>query len=376
MTREAESHATTKRRAGPLGRGPGRLLGLLAEPIYRFEIARRNRAFDAGEGVVRLDRPVVSVGNLSVGGTGKTPMVAKIVGELVRAGKRPCIAMRGYGKDRGTSGESDEAMEYRRAAPGVPVVAQADRVAGLQALFDSAEGKDVDVVVLDDGFQHRRLARDVDIVLIDATAGTLEDRLLPAGWLREPLESLNRAHAVVVTHAEGATREEVDRIVDAVQRASPRAAVAVCRHSWSGLRRGSNDGIVPTSTLSGCRVLVVSAIGNARAFSGAVRGCGARVEREIVLPDHDPYDTVTVESVARAAEGLEAVVTTEKDWTKLGNARVEWPCPVYRPVLELAFDEGWGGLWGAISNRVGASGTSPTLHVSGSVGERASTRQV
>lgn len=341
---------------------------MMAEPIYRFEITRRNRAYDAGAGVVRLDRPVVSVGNLSVGGTGKTPLVAKLVGELVRAGRRPCIAMRGYGKDRGGSGESDEAVEYGRAAPGVPVVAQADRISGLRALFASAEGRSVDVVVLDDGFQHRKIARDVDIVLIDATAGTLEDRLLPAGWLREPVESLSRADAVVVTHAEGASKEEVERIVAEARRMSPAAAVAVCRHGWGGLRRGSNDAAAPVSVLAGTRVLAVSAIGNPRAFGRAVRACGARVEREIVLGDHDPYETATVEAIARGAEGMEALVTTEKDWTKLGRARVDWACPVYRPVLELAFDRGWEELWALIGRGVGMGATSPTLHVADGAG--------
>jgi tetraacyldisaccharide-1-P 4'-kinase len=188
------------------------------------------------------------------------------------------------------------------------------------------------------------------------------------------VESLSRADAVVVTHAEGASNEEVERIIAAAKRVNPGVVVAVCRHRWGGLRRGSNDAVVPVGVLAGTGVLVVSAIGNPRAFGRAVRACGARVEREIVLGDHDPYETATVESIARAAEGVEAMVTTEKDWTKLGRARVDWACPVYRPMLDLDFDRGWDELWALVGRGVGMEATSPTLHVSEAVGTGGVTR--
>lgn len=192
-------------RSAPLP-GP---LGRLAGAIYAREIRRRNRAYDRGGRVTRLDRPVISVGNLSAGGTGKTPMVMKLATALLEAGHHPCIAMRGY---KAAAGRSDEAEEYRARLVNVPVVAQPDRISGLRALFATEVGRDVDVVLLDDGFQHRRLARDLDIVLVDATRSPFEDRLLPAGYLREPPASLERAQAVVITHAEAVVGGEIDRL--------------------------------------------------------------------------------------------------------------------------------------------------------------------
>src|SRR4051794_5329108 len=164
MTRGAEGRA----RRGPVA-GP---VGAALAAVYSWEIGRRNRRYDAGRGVVRFDRPVISVGNLSVGGTGKTPMVAHIVGVLLQAGHTPAIAMRGYGS-KASGGRSDEAEEYRRKFPGVPVLARPDRTLALIEQFarehDDAGGRQSDVVVLDDGFQHRKIARDLDIVLVDAS---------------------------------------------------------------------------------------------------------------------------------------------------------------------------------------------------------------
>ena len=187
---------------------PGRALAL----AYGCIIDRRNARYDARQGVVTLDRPVVSVGNLSVGGTGKTPMVAALARALLDGGRNPCIAMRGYASNRRSDGLSDEAAEYQRELPGVPIVARADRLLGLIHLFAAEEGERVDTVLLDDGFQHRRIARQVDIVLLDASRNPFTDRLLPAGWLREPVGSLARATHVVITHAELADERTVGSI--------------------------------------------------------------------------------------------------------------------------------------------------------------------
>ena len=244
MTRGTETSARL-----PLPPLP-RPLGVPLSWAYSAAIRRINRKFDRGRGVVRFDRAVISVGNLSVGGTGKTPMVKWLARALVEAGHRPCIAMRGYGAGKG---QSDEAGEYERDLSGVPVVAQANRTLGLIQLFSrehDADGPHSDVVILDDGFQHRRIARDLDIVLIDATRNPFADRLLPAGWLREPVDSLRRAGAVVITHAESANAAEVTaldrRIADC---RGGEGAVAVCRHVWTvfDVQRGDAPESVPLS---------------------------------------------------------------------------------------------------------------------------------
>jgi tetraacyldisaccharide 4'-kinase len=325
-------------------------VGVLGEPLYRAALAWRSRRFDRGSGVIRLDRPVISVGNLSVGGTGKTPLVRRIVAHLLDRGFRPAIAMRGYKAT--PQRESDEAEAHRRALPGVPVVAQADRVAGLIALFATDAGARVDCVVLDDGFQHRRLARDLDVVLLDASRDPFADRLLPRGWLREPVAALARAHAVVVTHAELAPPAVVGGIVERARGVRPDLTAAVSRHRWAAVEvrdeAGQGFSVRPTETLRGRRVLPVCAIGNPEGFLAAARdAAGGRTLAPIVLPDHDPYRETTVQRVIDAARagGAEAIVTTDKDWAKLSAVPGErWPCALARAVLEIAFDSGEAAL--------------------------------
>jgi tetraacyldisaccharide 4'-kinase len=244
--------------------------------------------------------------------------------------------MRGY---KAVDGVSDEAEEYRSRLEGVPVVAQWDRVAGLRELF-AREG-DVDVVVLDDGFQHRRIARELDIVLVDATRDPFEDRLLPAGWLREPVASLGRAQVVVITHAECVDGERVQAMAGRVREASPDAAIVVARHTWAGFvdehgREASAQG----------RALAVCAIGNPEPFLLQARQ-HVEVAREIVLRDHDPYEQATIDRIRREASGLDLILTTGKDWSKLSRAG-GWACPVVRPVLKMSFDRGWEELRGRV----------------------------
>lgn len=360
--RRAGSRSVRGPLEGTLGRSLGRAVGAVATPLYAVGIGRRNRRFDAGVGVTLLDRPVISIGNLSVGGTGKTPMVARVVTELARAGKRPCIAMRGYKHATTSDGVSDEAVLYARLVPGVPVVAQADRIAGLRAMFATPAGAGVDCVVLDDGFQHRKIARDVDIVLVDASAGTLDDRLLPAGWLREGWESLRRAHAVVVTHAERATVGEVERLVVAAQRVHAGIVTAVCRHAWTGLL-DQPDTVLPPEWLRGKRVFGVCAIGNPGAFVQDVERRSGGLVGTAILADHDPYLPSTVERVAaeiRAARP-DVVICTEKDWVKLRAGAEQFGRPVVRPRLEMEFDRGWEDVWTLVAGAARISPGAPTL---------------
>lgn len=312
-------------------------------PLYRAVIARRNRGFDARRGVVELDRPVISVGNLSVGGTGKTPMVAWLIALLRGAGRDPAVAMRGY---RAGPQGSDEAMEYAGEFADLPVVAQADRLSGLLGLFASDRGERVDVVVLDDGFQHRRLARQLDIVLIDATRSPFEGELLPAGWLREPVESLARAGAVVITHAGRVSDAALATLRERIRKAAPGAALAECTHVWRGLRMHNHTGApgeeVSVSWLRGGRVVACCAIGNPGPFLAGVRDQGADV-RELVLRDHDPFGPGAVRRLAAAARehGARGIVVTAKDWVKLARySPGVWPCPVVVPRLGLDFRGG------------------------------------
>lgn len=336
-----ESAARTGNTQRPPVRG---LLGRALSKVYEVELNRRSRRFDAGVGVHRLDRPVISVGNLSVGGTGKTPTVTAVSRWLLEAGHRPCIAMRGY---RARDGESDEAMEYRQLIAGVPVVAKPDRRAGLNALFASPEGRGVDCVVLDDGLQHRRLARDLDIVLVDATRDPFADRLLPAGWLRERPEALRRAQAVVVTHAERVGAGVVERLFERLARINAQMILLSSWHHWSGLSVCGFDGAVehqPVSWLEGRRVLAVCGIGNGSAFVAAAEGAaGSALAGAIVLRDHAHYDRRTLERIVRTVKQTQAdvILTTRKDNVKLSAwAPNNGLCPVATAELEIRFDRG------------------------------------
>jgi tetraacyldisaccharide 4'-kinase len=362
MSSTDEGVGSVNARARPPLPGP---LGALAALIYGAAISWRNRRFDRGKGVVTFDRPVISVGNLSVGGTGKTPMVLRLARVLAEAGHRPCVAMRGYGVGgdaRGGSAgtDADEAREYRRAMRSLPIVAQPDRTLGLIELFGTEHGSEVDCVILDDGFQHRQIARQYDIVLIDATRSPFDDRLLPAGWLREPVESLRRAQAAVVTHAEALSRSEVialeTRLWDYLP-SSRGGIVAVARHEWTGLLVSGEEGEEerPVEWLAGKRAFVACAIGNPAAFVAQARSA-CELVGTLVLRDHAEYgDTVVaglMESLKR--ERAEVLLVTEKDWSKLmavgdGNT---WPCPVVRPRLEMRFDRGGEALEQAVLGAV------------------------
>ncbi len=343
-----------KREASPMHRRRGPLpallswLGLPLAAVYARVIAGRNQGFDRRVGVIELDRPVISVGNLSVGGTGKTPMVGHVLAVLNAAGHTPCVAMRGYGgRSGGQSGaRSDEADEHRRAFPEVPIVAQPNRVEGLIGLFGSDAGDDIDVVVLDDGFQHRRIWRELDIVLVDATASPFEDRLLPAGWLREPVESLRRASATVITRAERVSPGQLADLENKLKRACERPVTAVCRHAWRSLtvyERGGGVRTEPVPWLSSQRVGAACAIGNPDAFLAQVRDAARTVVGAVVLPDHDAYGQAALSRVADLVRvhGAGAIVVTSKDWSKLSHVPgLLELAPIVVPELRLVFERG------------------------------------
>lgn len=344
--------------SGPLG-------GAMAW-VYGKVIAHRNANFDRGKGVVTFDRPVISVGNLSVGGTGKTPFTMWLLHLLRREGFWPCVAMRGYGMPKGRGLESDEAREYADTFSDLPIVAQPNRTQGLLELFSDefehtkseeesyepvAARKPTDVVVLDDGFQHRQIARQLDIVLIDATRDPFQDRLLPAGFLRESTASLARAHAVVLTHAEAVPAHELTKLAARVQSLSKRLVVASCKHHWSHLRRsiasGQADEQLPVAWLRDKKVLAVCAIGNPDAFIRSVQEHAASITDSIVLSDHDPYEPATVQRIIDASRltGAQAIVCTQKDWSKLARVPASaWVCPVVRPRLEVQLIAGEDAL--------------------------------
>jgi len=238
---------------------------------------------------------VLSIGNVTFGGTGKTPFVIHACRELARRGRRVAILSRGYKAD-GPEG-NDEAMVIRRHLPAVPHLQNPDRYAAGMTIED-----ETDVFVLDDGFQHLPLWRDADIVLIDATDPFGGGWCPPGGRLREPLSALERASLVVLTRAELVDRAELGDVMREVRAltAAPIATVAF-----------------PATTdadLDGTDVLVACGIGNPRAFVRTVETLGARAKKTRFYRDHHRYAARDVEELGRS--GL-PVVVTEKDAVKL-----------------------------------------------------------
>jgi tetraacyldisaccharide 4'-kinase len=279
--------------------------------VYGAITGIRNAAYDTG--VLRshaLGLPTVSVGNLSVGGTGKTPVSAWVAQELARRGARPAILLRGYG--------DDEPRVHARLTPGAIIVADPDRVAGARR----ARAAGATVLVLDDGFQHRRARRDLDLVLVAAEQGAARRRL-PAGPLREPARALRRADALLVTR-KTASAQEAEEVGERWSRAAPGIAV-IHLHLGAGELRPAVPAPgappPPVPRLAGRRVLAVSAIGAPEAFEGQLRAAGAEVERAR-FPDHHAFGDSDVRELARRAEAAGLVVCTLKDAVKLGE---RWP---------------------------------------------------
>lgn len=312
-----------------------RILAPLTVPaswMYGAAIARRNARFNRGVGVQKIDRPVISVGNITTGGTGKTPMVRYIARLLWEAGHHPVIAMRGYRAIPGAMG--DEQAEYAEVMPEAPVLANPDRIEALRRFLP--DNPVVDCVILDDGFQHRPLHRDLDLVLIDAQAGTFNDRLLPAGHLREQLANLKRADAVVVTRSEA----EIPSLKAQIEKQHGRPPLAWSRHRWTHLEIHHRESCPQRESLAwlgGKRVLTMLGVGNPDSIIRQVESAGGRVAVNTPAGDHEDFDRAKIAATRGLCEGCHAMLVTGKDWVKLRNLidLPHWPVPVVVPRMEI-----------------------------------------
>jgi len=323
--------------------------------VYASVIARRNARFDQGQReIVRLDRPVISVGNITTGGTGKTPMVAWIARMLIEQRLEPVIAMRGYKARPGEMG--DEEAEYRDLLPEVPVLANPDRIRTLREFLP--KHPDVKCVLLDDGFQHRQLHRDLDLVLIDASADTYSDRLLPLGHLREPLVNLKRAHGVIITRSTAASESQISNLKSQIERHHGKPPLAIAAHRWDGLSLFHGDA-QPTSQpiewLGGKRLLTLLGIGNPEAIIQQVESQGAKVSANVPCRDHERFGSAKLATARGLCDGLDAMLVTRKDWVKLRSMPMvrDWPVPIIVPELSIAFTEGESALQDLILTTIG-----------------------
>jgi tetraacyldisaccharide 4'-kinase len=284
---------------------------------YALGVWWRNRGFDRGKNVHRVSVPVISVGNLTVGGTGKTPCVEYIAQLLRTQELQVALLSRGYGA---TSGHNDEALLLEENLPDVPHLQDKDRVALAHTAIEELESE---VLVLDDGFQHRRLARDLDIVLIDVTDPWASCYVLPRGGLREPHKNLRRANVVLLTRCDAVSPEMLAVLHTEVGRLAPNVPLACSIHAPTELLNG-----VATESVEALRGRVVGAfcgIGNPEAFRRTLSDLGADVREFRTYADHHAYTRDDVEVLMKWAETLPSeawLVTTQKDWVKLRIAQL------------------------------------------------------
>jgi tetraacyldisaccharide 4'-kinase len=307
-----------------------------ASVVYGAGVGLRNAAYDRGViPQTRLTCPVVSVGNLSVGGTGKTSCVEFLAQTLTGMDKRACILSRGYGGSdkrpyilRQVGGQlditghrvpddelPDEPQLLAWHLADVPVVVGARRSTTGRLAVSTFHP---DVILLDDGFQHRRLARDCEIVLVNARMPLSGWPLLPRGPMREPLASLRRADILIITKVDQAM-ESAAALRERLRALAPQAAVATAIHEPTDLEEPLRGERLPLDRITRGRVSLLSSIGDPEGFEQTVRQLGATILAHQAFPDHHRYRSYEWQEALQRASvlGVDAIVTTEKDLVRL-----------------------------------------------------------
>ncbi|MGB2984709.1 MAG: tetraacyldisaccharide 4'-kinase [Phycisphaerae bacterium] len=310
---------------------PVRAMLRVLEGLYARGVALRNTRYDRSGPRAVLDIPVISVGNLTVGGTGKTPFVIELVKRLDRMGLSPAVVSRGYKAAEGQP--NDEERLIRESCPSVVCICDPDRAAAGQFARTKFGA---DVIVLDDGFQHRQLARTLDIVLIDATCPFGFGHLLPRGLLREPVGSLRRAQIVVLTRCDQVSSAALSRVEARLRNVecgrgkaedgrrnssftippSP-FTILQCTHRVTSVDRLDDTPLA--SPLEGKRAVVFAGIGHPGAFLTTVRSLGVEVVGQRFWPDHHRYTPRDISTLRRPGRfpPHDLLITTEKDAVKL-----------------------------------------------------------
>jgi len=278
-----------------------------------------------------LSCPVISVGNITVGGTGKTPLVMALAKGLMDRGIPIAILSRGYkrtktsepvvsdGRNIFLSPEEsgDEPFLMAQVCRGVPVLVGKDRFSNGRVAFRQF---DIKGLLLDDGYQHLPLRRDLDILLIDSHLGFGDDHLLPRGILREPLSHLRRAHLFLLTKVEDLkTSQSIEKKIHEIH---PRADVFHSHYQPVSLVNIQGKG-EELASLKGKKVLALSGIANPDSFSTLLRKCGAEIVREAIFPDHHVYLSGDLSSIKEKSQGVDCIVTTEKDMLKLRKLGID-----------------------------------------------------
>jgi len=312
----------------------------VAAPFYAGAMRLRNAAYDAGAFRSHdLGRPTIAFGNITTGGTGKTPLVRWAAEQLRVVGIHVGILSRGYGSTRENPLGDELTMlchqlNDEQATP-IQFIADPDRVASAAKLL--AEHPQTQAILLDDAFQHRRARRNLNIVLINATEPFGFGHVLPRGLLREPLSGLRRADAVALTHVNRVSKSEILNLESKIFRFVPSAPIYHTSHQLSAVR--TPDGSASLDSLRNLKLFGFCGVGTPAAFDRDISELGNRVGFR-AFDDHHVYSSADIEHLERDAQsaGAEALVTTEKDWVKLSPLVGALPIPVWRLEMRIAFE--------------------------------------
>ena len=320
------------------GIGAALLRGLLrlAEAPYTAVVRWRNRQFDRGRRAIEsVGVPVVSVGNITLGGTGKTPLVEWLARWFRARGVRVALVSRGYGAEAGS--RNDEALELEQKLPDVPHVQNPDRVAAARLAIEEFESQ---LILLDDAFQHRRIRRDLDIVVLDALEPFGFGHVFPRGTLREPLSGLKRADVLVLSRANLVAAEERERIRAVAMSYAPAALWVEAAHAPRMLLSASGSQAA-LDIVRGKPVAAFCGLGNPAGFRRTLDGLGCQLLAFREFPDHHSYSRSDVDALAAwaAAQSVDAVLCTHKDLVKLGVERLG-PHPLWAVVIGLEILKG------------------------------------
>ncbi|MFQ5714849.1 MAG: tetraacyldisaccharide 4'-kinase [Candidatus Scalinduaceae bacterium] len=278
----------------------------------------------------RLPVKVISIGNITTGGTGKTPLVEFSAKYLQKKGRKVAILSRGYGdqnhsltNDNPKTKEfvNDEYLILRENLKDVPTLLGRDRV---QNAKKAIKDHDVDCLILDDGFQHLRIKRDLDIVVIDSLNPFAEEILIPRGTLREPLKNLNRADLFVLSHCSLNDEDTLKSIYAKLHHINPDIPVCESIHKPVNIDRIKDNSLLEPEWLKGKKIYGLCAIGNPESFASTLRELGADVIRLRVFHDHHSYTQEELDGVITEAKALDtdAIVVTQKDVVKIRNRNI------------------------------------------------------
>lgn len=334
MTEQAYLNLISGKTRGPLA-AVARGVLRLAEVPYSLVMRQRNRRYDRRP-PDRDEPPTISVGNITAGGTGKTPVVQWLADQLQYAGHYPAILTRGYTKSGSTL--SDEATMLHNLLPYVPVIAHPDRMEG--ATIAMVEQPETTCFVLDDGFQHRRFPRNFDLVLINATEPFGFGHVHPRGLLREPLCGLKRASAILITHASEVSPATLLHTQDTIRQYTS-APIFHCDHLNTCIVSADNRTTRELSDLATIPFILFTGIGHPQSLCASLRRFASAYKADHLFDDHHPYTSADVSMLdgLRHRSAAQILLTTEKDWAKL---KPIWPADdpyLYRLQLSIRFWE-------------------------------------